>query len=109
LARRSSCFWAVAALPVLYALTFGPACWLVHRGILPMRKTAVVYKPLLLVACRHPFPAQRLDWYADLFNSAPWYLLYYMAVEDGILAAHPSAPPAYMPRVRRPIQADPTP
>jgi hypothetical protein len=38
----------VALVAVLaYPLSFGPVCWLVGRGFLPMRPTVVVYTPIL--------------------------------------------------------------
>jgi|SRR5579863_7299258 len=38
---------AVIGLPALYVLSFGPACWLVDRGHLAARPSAVVYSPVL--------------------------------------------------------------
>ena len=47
--RKSSVWpWIVAlliGLPVLYVLSFGPACWLVARGKIPFAPTAAVYRP----------------------------------------------------------------
>ena len=43
--------WIVAlliGLPVLYVASFGPACWLVERRILPPRATGIVFRPLLV-------------------------------------------------------------
>jgi hypothetical protein len=43
-------FWAtvmVACLmPILYVLSFGPACWLLARGRIPFTPTATVYRPI---------------------------------------------------------------
>jgi hypothetical protein len=43
-------FWAtvvVVVVLVVYPLSLGPACWLIHRRIIPMRPTAQVYEPVL--------------------------------------------------------------
>jgi hypothetical protein len=31
---------------VAYPLSFGPACWLVARGMIPFSPTAAIYKPI---------------------------------------------------------------
>ncbi len=69
--RPSAGFWAalfLLGLPLLYILTFGPACWLVTRERIPMRATAKVYRPLVRTATSRFRPvAVPLCWYADLF------------------------------------------
>jgi len=43
-------FWAtvvVAALPIAYAGSFGPACWLANRGILNHLRVADAYDPFV--------------------------------------------------------------
>jgi hypothetical protein len=42
-------FWAIVPLVclVLYVLSIGPAAWLVKREILPLRATAVYYRPVV--------------------------------------------------------------
>jgi hypothetical protein len=50
----------------IYYLSFGPACWMVDRGVLPLLSVARSYRPLILVA-QHVPPADRLlVWYAGL-------------------------------------------
>ena len=57
--------WAVVLpiwLPVLYAASFGPACWLADREIIP---SVEFYRPLARIAARNP--GQMRDacyWYA---------------------------------------------
>ena len=43
-------FWAtvvVVAMPLLYVLSFGPACWAAHRGLAEPRHVSLAYEPLL--------------------------------------------------------------
>ena len=68
--------WIVAlliSLPVLYVASFGPACWLVERGLLPVRGTALGYKPVLAAAYRaRPAAVQRaLQWYGSVMTQSP--------------------------------------
>ena len=43
-------FWAsvlvVCLMPILYILSFGPACGLLARGAIPFAPTAAVYRPI---------------------------------------------------------------
>src|SRR5437868_6452046 len=41
---------AAAALPVLYVLSFGPACWAVERDLIPLRQTEIAYAPIVFLA-----------------------------------------------------------
>lgn len=48
--------WIVATavlLPVLYVASFGPACWMVDRGWIPVEPTAAVYSPVFFTDA-HP-------------------------------------------------------
>lgn len=69
--RPSLGFWttvAVVAAPLVYIMSFGVACWLVTREVLPARPTARVYRPLVRAATSQFRPvAVPLCWYADLF------------------------------------------
>jgi len=60
--------WVVVltiSMTVLYVASFGPACWMVSRRVIPLRITAWVYGPLArLVYCKLPFVARPLGWYA---------------------------------------------
>ena len=48
--------WIVAlliGLPVMYVASFGPACWLEDRALLPMGFVHSSYKPLVFVLARY--------------------------------------------------------
>ncbi|HEY3966863.1 MAG TPA: hypothetical protein VGM05_20040, partial [Planctomycetaceae bacterium] len=50
-------FWmAVVFLssPVLYVLSFGPACWLCAKGILGQRPAWIAFRPVTWLACNGP-------------------------------------------------------
>jgi hypothetical protein len=50
-------FWitvALVAVLVGYPLSFGPACWLTRREVLPFRPTAHFYGPIIEVASTGP-------------------------------------------------------
>src|SRR5262245_30395897 len=71
LAGRSVRFWLVVALlPVLYAGSFGPACWLVDRQALPLGVAEVTDRQLSIfsvnVGC-----GKGLCWYGTLVEPAP--------------------------------------
>ncbi len=52
-------------LPLLYVTSFGPACWMMHRGWLPIFPTAYPYWPLVVSANAGPRPVRRLvGWYS---------------------------------------------
>jgi len=76
--------WAGAALALLfvYPLSFGPACWMSSRGLLP-ESVGIVYKPLLyaLADVRQGFGTdydsrpgwrQLVDW-GQLHDGGPWH------------------------------------
>jgi hypothetical protein len=47
--------WIVAlliGLPVLYVVSFGPACWLTDRGVIPEELACQFYDPLAVVMVR---------------------------------------------------------
>lgn len=52
-------------VPVLYVASFGPACWAVDRDWLPVERTAMLYRPLLLLSADSPV-ATSLWWYATI-------------------------------------------
>jgi hypothetical protein len=72
---RKKLLWAwIAALliglPVLYASSFGPACWIVSRVPFLSQRLLVVYRPLDRAAWDLPdFAGESLDWYGGLFLS----------------------------------------
>ena len=59
-------FWEtmVLSLLVLYALSFGPACWATSRGIIEMWFTDHMYSPIIWISGHSP-PA--------IHNGAQWY------------------------------------
>jgi hypothetical protein len=73
--RPSFGFWAtilVVSIPLLYVLSFSPACYLVDYGSLPALEVARVYRPLVRGATgRFSFIAAPLQWYGDLFLPSP--------------------------------------
>jgi hypothetical protein len=67
--------WIVAlliGLPVLYAASFGPACWLCSHGSVPRSGVIGGYRPILLLCHNEsPGPVRNfLFWYGDLFRPA---------------------------------------
>src|SRR5262249_25893692 len=59
--------WIVAlliGLPVLYVASFGPACWLFGRGILPCELTIDAYRPLIHLSFSQAPISGWLRWYA---------------------------------------------
>jgi hypothetical protein len=59
--HHSAAFWAtvvVVAVLVGYPLSFGPACWLVDRQLLPSQPARSFYDPLLAVIARSPKPVK---------------------------------------------------
>ncbi len=61
-------FWASVALaiPVLYVLSFGPACWLVDRGNARIEVVARVYRPFVRAAAAENGIGRFLKWYGGL-------------------------------------------
>ena len=45
---------AVILLPVLYVLSFGPACWLSDRGYIPQVNVGEVYQPVTIAMIEFP-------------------------------------------------------
>src|SRR5436190_23317650 len=63
LAGRSRRFWIGLAmlLPVLYVVSFGPACWWTVNHRVP--RWMVIYWPLGAMMERHHFGSSALDWW----------------------------------------------
>lgn len=53
----------LALVPVLYVLSFGPACWLVDRGHLAAGPAAFFYSPVMTVSRDLPHVETCLNWY----------------------------------------------
>lgn len=74
--------WFVGAIYVtcFYVMSFGPACRLVNRDVLPVRPTGTIYAPMILLAFDGP-PAVRnsLVWYARVAGGeqALWDMKYH--------------------------------
>ncbi len=66
-------FWAmvVLILPLLYALSFGPACWIWSRTAVMYSVYDVAYRPLAWLADRTPFAWSALQWYATVGMPEP--------------------------------------
>jgi hypothetical protein len=61
--------WIAAGLigfPVLYVLSFGPACWLCANGKITGLATARLYRPLIMTEVRPV--AHCVSWYNGLLN-----------------------------------------
>lgn len=58
---------ATLLLPVLYVLSFGPACWLGNNGYLS-DEVKIVYVPLCLLAEYCPPVKGTLQWYVELWG-----------------------------------------
>lgn len=73
LADRSRRFWIIAAaLPILYAASFGPACWIYSRSEdLEIWQTADrIYYPILWQQAHGPdFVSGAIDRYANLCSA----------------------------------------
>lgn len=52
------------AIPVLYILSIGPACWLTRAGILPFQVTKTLCRPIIAMLIRSP------EW---VWDAAGWY------------------------------------
>lgn len=74
-------FWTVAAvfvLPVLYAVSFGPACWISSRTLdrvdrIGARTINLVYQPILSLAWDGPsIVRDPILWYMRLASSDRW-------------------------------------
>lgn len=66
--KPGAAFWAgvILLLALAYPASFGPACWLVGWGVLPVRATAKVYRPFVLEAFGDDWLANSLFWYAGI-------------------------------------------
>lgn len=55
-------FWGALgiALPIVYALGIGPACWLVQKRIVPFEAVKVAYMPLARLIDQSPESVQRV-------------------------------------------------
>ena len=61
--RPSLGFWlmvTVLGLLVIYPLSYGPAAWMVERGILPIQSVAVAYRPLAWLCFHGPPSLERV-------------------------------------------------
>src|SRR5262245_45043497 len=64
-------FWAtvvVVCLPLLYTLSFGPACWITSSTAVRTRTTGKLYYPVLAVAFRSSATSQLVRSYSTLFT-----------------------------------------
>ena len=71
LGRRSRRFWIIAVMlmPVLYVASFGPACWLAERHMLPRKHVAMIYEPLVERGIQNRSTFEKsLLWYATVLG-----------------------------------------
>ena len=85
----SAAFWitmALVAVLVGYPLSFGPACWLADRRVLPIHKTATVYRPILAAAYHGPADIRRaLQWYGRLMKVHHDPAMLHMALDAKVI------------------------
>jgi hypothetical protein len=75
-------FWAsmaVVCLPLLYVLSFGPACWASSRGIVPYQfgvaAVESLYHPMLRLGVDGPDSVSGcIQWWAKLKAEPGWYM-----------------------------------
>jgi hypothetical protein len=69
-------FWAtvvVVGLPLLYVLSFGPACWITSRCSLPGDWLFVVYAPMIWPLNNGPtFLFDAISWYSLIGVAEGW-------------------------------------
>lgn len=78
---RGAATWITGAiyLACFYVISFGPACRLVKRDVLPARATAAVYAPIIFLAFDGPKSIRNaLVWYARVADGeqALWNMRY---------------------------------
>jgi len=68
--------WVVGlcvGLPVLYVVSFGPACWITSRLNLPGDWLVVVYRPVTaVIELRSGLLCDAVQWYSFLGASKDW-------------------------------------
>ncbi len=64
--------WATVVVLVAYPLSFGPACWLCARNLLPLRATSIAYSPLLVEAKSEFLSDQPARWMPVLWWASVW-------------------------------------
>ena len=68
--------WTLAAaigLPMLYALSFGPACWMSSRTNVGSSEVEAVFWPLTLAMSRNEKISDTCDWYARFLAASDWH------------------------------------
>ena len=60
-------------LPVLYVLSFGPACWITSRTHAGASKIRIVYSPMTWVSSSSNRLAETLSWYAGNCAADGWH------------------------------------
>jgi hypothetical protein len=61
---------AAISLPLMYVASFGPACWLSDRDVLPRDATYSIYRPLVILSLHAKF-RKPLQWYGTLVELPP--------------------------------------
>lgn len=78
---QGSATWITASIyfACFYVMSFGPACRMVRREVVPVRAAAIVYAPMVLLAFDGPKSVRNsLVWYARVLDGeeALWDMRY---------------------------------
>jgi hypothetical protein len=63
----------ILSVPVLYILSFGPACWITSHMNAGDSALPIVYWPMTQVMSASSPAASALHWYARLYAAGGWY------------------------------------
>jgi hypothetical protein len=67
--------WIVGLLvltPVLYAISFGPACWISSRAVVGDDAISVIYLPITWIMDGNEKIADQINWYAQIGATRGW-------------------------------------
>jgi hypothetical protein len=81
-------FWAtvvVVCLPLLYVLSFGPACWLVDRGWLSARRASQVFRPIILTIGESETVRSAANLYAGFASDRPGWTVIRLMDAAGLI------------------------
>jgi hypothetical protein len=68
--------WIVAllvGLPVMYVLSFGPACWTASRISAGASALPAFYRPITWVMWRNDRVMEAMNWYAECGSTGSWH------------------------------------
>jgi hypothetical protein len=83
-------FWAtvvLVGLPLLYVLSFGPACWMVDGGMVAARPVARIYRPIVIVVAKSQWraPYRIAKAYAGIGGIHPRWTLRRLEDANGLI------------------------